>query len=252
MEHNKFNFEFRAAYIEGRLSPEEVRVFEDALVDDEKLLTALKRQMYLEKWAEDFTNEGVDVEDVQAETDEETQQGKSRPLLGLFASKSMRWAAVILLLITTAIILYPILRGNQSVFDQYYITMANETSRGLNEADLDANDPLVQAFSAYDKKDYQRAADLFQQHLNAGPNEVVLFYLAMAQIELGKPEAAETTLTSYLETYANYQEEARWYLALAKIKLGKTDEAKPLLNQLAETGFEYREKANEILVKIQE
>jgi hypothetical protein len=172
--------------------------------------------------------------------------------------------------------------ANFEPFTDYPVT--DGTYRGDNEIDS----LMLTAMSAIKKQEFAKAESQFNQILAANDNREILysreitpldtgivnedskiqysmdviqlkqkrisdnpeigFYLAMAQLEIGKTKYALNTL-KILNTQPNsyrYYEEIRWYLALANLKLHHKGEAKKYLDELVKLEGEYWDKAKEL------
>jgi len=111
---------------------------------------------------------------------------------------------------------------------------------------------IKEALLLYDKKDYSKAAILFEKTLNPLEKNLVLdFYMAISQLKSGNIAKAIDNFyyLSKQDKYI-YAIDSKYYLALAYIKDGKTKEAKKILHQLKKDYNKYSKPANEILRKL--
>lgn len=113
---------------------------------------------------------------------------------------------------------------------------------------------LQKAMQAYNAEEYTEATKLFEQHFRANPlllnGSKIKLYMGIAQ--LGAEEYTKAELS--FETLAHrkdyeFVEAANWYLALAEIKLGKKKEAKAHLQVILESK-EFGEQAKELLKQL--
>ncbi len=91
---------------------------------------------------------------------------------------------------------------------------------------------IAQAYQAYDRHQFSRAAMLLKDLIATDENRLVhLFYLGNCHLALGEWDQAIEVLEE--PAYANFHltEDAKWYLGLAYLGSGDTDNAIPLLKE---------------------
>lgn len=84
-----------------------------------------------------------------------------------------------------------------------------------------------EAFQAYDKGDYQRAAELLEQVQTQPDSDFALLYLGICQLEVGRPEKAIPVLGLIsANSQSASKEVASWFEALGYFKLNMLDKEK--------------------------
>lgn len=112
---------------------------------------------------------------------------------------------------------------------------------------------LTNAMILYDRRAFEEANAALQQIVKSAPSDTARFFLAMTQLALKEPAAAE----KHLQTVAGidtsiYRRQAYWYLALAAIAQHDRKQATAVLDSLIQedaAGF-YGRKAASLLEKI--
>tara|TARA_R110002049_G_scaffold309170_1_gene517849 strand:- start:1202 stop:1939 length:738 start_codon:yes stop_codon:yes gene_type:complete len=110
---------------------------------------------------------------------------------------------------------------------------------------------LKKAEEAYNTQSFNEAKIYFEQILAKDTtNSELLFYKAIAQLELSEYMEAENSLTRLSKGTSVYANEALWYLALSKLKQKEYDSCKMILNTIPASADTYS-KAQK-LVKVLE
>jgi len=93
--------------------------------------------------------------------------------------------------------------------------------------------PLAIGMTAYDRKDYDKAAQQLQQHLTTKPNDVFAqLYLGISHTLNKKTNKAIQVLQPLTLSDGIHTSASKWYLALNYIQIGNINEAKFLLLDL--------------------
>lgn len=223
------------AYLDGTLSPQEVKEFEGRLLRDAELQHELKLQRDTRGLL--ALNRGP-VLKKQLQEIEAAHHKQIRPLW-------QNWyavAAVVIVLIGIGALLWQGTLHNpyESAFEAYpdRITMRQANSDSL----------VNQAMSAYRKGNFDQAIPSLSQLKEMEPDQVTYqFYLGVAQLGAGLAGDAISTLEP-LRSHNLFGEAATWYLALAYGQSGDEAKAQELLQVLTTSqDSPYRDAALELL-----
>lgn len=132
-------------------------------------------------------------------------------------------------------------------FEEYYQPYPN------TEVVITRNTPQsleVEAFSAYDMEDFNKASLLFEQLKGESNAGYIDFYLGQCYLEMGNISQAIASLTLASNTKNDYQSEGTWYLALAQLKAKDEDHAKEALQKLVSQNGYKAEEAAKLLEKL--
>lgn len=161
-------------------------------------------------------------------------------------------AAVLLLFF-----IIPLLNQNSELDKLYaanFTTYSNDyiATDVIYKGDVKIDSILLIAMSAYEKQEFAKAENQFNQILAANENPEIRFYLAMVQLENGQTNEA---LANLQILYAQpgefrYYEQTRWYLALVNLKLHHKADANRYLDELTKLEGVYWDKAKELLNKL--
>ncbi len=252
------------AYLLEEMSPDEKLTFEQEMQTDPSLERDVEamREMHAEiaSWEQDAFLEqlnqireeldanadtsGTDASSQESDSgnEAETSMGDSPPRKGL-----PRWyfavAAAILLLIVP---LYFILRPSPSLFEQYFDPYQDRyTSRAS------ADEEIKQAFSDYNKGQYEESLVHFENYLKVSPSDSqAVFYNGVAHLAAGQPEKAIDQLSTLQQPDFLFFIQAKWYLALAYLQANQTETAKTILESLANSDNSFQQKAGELLEEL--
>ena len=156
----------------------------------------------------------------------------------IYRKYSLRAAAIMLVLCSSAFLYKYLSISSQSLYDRYYSSYELNTSRGAGE-----EQPIVKA---YDAKDWSTVLSLAPVAKNK--DNQIDFLAGMADLELKRYDDAITHFEQIIavNTHAGtdfYQDEAEYYLAISWLAHGKVNEAMPILEKIrANTHHQYHEK----------
>lgn len=217
------------SYLGGRMSESDKVLFEKLLVENPEYQSQL----------DTFRNS--------------TFQPKTEPDSDLSSkAKSIKSSvisiAIAVLIVTVGYFLFTKLSMSpgQKLYTKYYETYPNQvppSSLGGNESEL-----KTEAFQAYDKGDFQKAAALFEQVQTQTDSDYALLYLGICQLELGRPEKAIPVLSLIpANSKTASKEVASWYEGLGYFKLNMLDKGKKSLQITAAKPNPYQDQALAIL-----
>ncbi|HXB91428.1 MAG TPA: hypothetical protein VNU72_04030 [Puia sp.] len=156
----------------------------------------------------------------------------------MFRKYTLRAAALILIISTSASLYKYLSVSSQSLYDRYYSGYDLNTSRGA-----DAAQPIV---NAYDSKDW--TAVLSQAAAVKNKDNQTEFLAGMADLELKKYDDAITHFEEIIAVNSHagsdyYQDEAEYYLAISWLAHKNVNEAMPILEKIrANTHHQYHDK----------
>lgn len=185
----------------------------------------------------------------QVDQDWSTTPTKDTPILSLPFRKVLAVAASLLVLILVYQALMPSTSTPPATlfaenFTPYKMVL-NERSA---QTEASATPNLAEAITAYEQKDFTKAAQIFQT-LSPPTTEKIafLFYQAQAEIALGNASTAIPLLEKIVATKDHlFVEQSRWYLGLAYLQDGQSSAAQEVLAGIEEGAYGY-EEAWEIL-----
>lgn len=134
----------------------------------------------------------------------------------------------------------------QKLYTKYYETYPNQAISGSTEGN--GSGLKAEAFQAYEKGDFQKAAALFEQVQTQADSDYALLYLGICQLELGRPEKAIPVLSLIpANSKTASKEVASWYEGLGYFKLNMLDKGKKSLQITAAKPNPYQAQAQAIL-----
>lgn len=231
-------------YLEGNLSEQERAAFEEKLLHDQ-ILQEQVAEMKLIRAGIKHVSRKAALQKFKAL--EQTLPPVSQSRLNLWYSTWLQ-AAAILLIGLLAYIFWPISVDEQELFATHFEAYPNiimPTVRGKV-----TNDSTIKAlaFRAYDQKQYEDAAVLFNRIENKDVN--ILFYLGNCYLALEQPNKALPLLENVLNNYDVFDEQAEWYLAICFLKLEERERATQALRRVVTRNSAYKDKAQTILDKL--
>ncbi|HEV9035583.1 MAG TPA: hypothetical protein VGQ51_03135 [Puia sp.] len=168
----------------------------------------------------------------------ETSEPTGAVVRSIYRRYSLR-AAALILVITSSAFLYKYLSiSSQSLYDRYYSSFELNTARGAGD-----EQPIVKA---YDAKDWTTVLSLAGT-AKSRDNQTD-FLAGMADLELKRYDDAITHFEEIIavNTHAGtdfYQDEAEYYLAISWLARGNVNEAMPILEKIrADAHHQYHEK----------
>ncbi|UZR98175.1 hypothetical protein [Chondrinema litorale] len=117
----------------------------------------------------------------------------------------------------------------------------------------DENNEMSDAMKAYQNRDYEKAVSLFEQTPATDISTIDNFYWAIALLATDSGNEAIEKLDDLKSENAmpGLAQNIDWYLALANLQVGKLKEAKAILESISENEQHYKNKAaTELLNKL--
>lgn len=239
-----------ARYLEGDMEQEEKQGFEAQLQTDIELQQILREyedihqtlKMQLAPDAQDqqvqqtlqqFNREYFKAEVLPQKTE-----------LKVFSMKPyLKWISVAAVLIIGLLVWAP---WSANLYEQYAISrQMSVAERGIGQ-----EEPLGQAATLFNKKDYAAARKILQRQYMENPNNPLLsYYFSITLIETGQEYEARTVLMKLHEGESVFKYDAAYYVALSFLKEDKNNDALIWLHKIPEGTANYN-KAQELIDRL--
>lgn len=230
-------------YLNGDLSGEELRGFEEQLKADKTLQQRLKtlsdlKEGIVQAGRKDLLNEIKQWEE------------NEMPIARVIPIWKQSWSvgiAAVLVIGITAILLWPLSENNNELFENYFAPYPNVIMPTVRGGEVNDTSTIQKAYRAYDEGNYTEAAQFFESLpvKDAG----ALFYLGNSYLVIHEPEKAIQVLEKLVNEHHQLNEEAKWYLGLAYLHNHQEDKAIPILNEISNQPA-YKVQVSEILNSI--
>lgn len=246
MNHTEKDIELIEKYFDEGLSPYEIEGFERRMKTDDDFRLLVEQEKYI-----------IGAIRIQGLKDElehlrRIEAALPDPVAVSHTNGYRKWyllaAAVIAIIIVARFALMSNLT-TEDLYEENFRPYPNVFQPAVRGERL-AND-RAEAFKAYDKGDYARAATLFTAILNRGDDAESLLLLGNCNLILGNTQAAIANFSRLSSTSAELSLQAKWFLALAHLRNGDERRARPLLNEIAGMNVSYAAKAKEILDELE-
>jgi TolA-binding protein len=137
--------------------------------------------------------------------------------------------------------------NNETIMKKYYKVYEPPASQRSATTGTDTDFTLALEF--YNKRDYERAAALFNKVLGNKPNDMEVVLLnGVSNFEEKKYPEAKQSFGKVIDDKNNlYIDQAQWYLALCYINTNETDKAKQLFKVIVKEGSIYKDNARKII-----
>jgi predicted Zn-dependent protease len=161
------------------------------------------------------------------------------------SSKRIWYIAASIILMLTLGFYFMQTKTAESLYADYYQPAKNIVHPIVRSNDV--NDRKNKAFIAYKKKDYVTAHQLFEGLYKTTLDSELLFYDAIALLEIDSTAKAIEQLKSHQNFEDAVSAKTNWYLALAYLKSNDIPQSKQLLKEIVQVeGYNY-DKAKKIL-----
>ncbi|WP_394748218.1 hypothetical protein [Spongiimicrobium salis] len=240
MERNQELFEKIEAYLEGKLSPKDKRIFEKRIEGDAFLQKEVETHRKMKAALEDT---GAIHFRAKIRSIEEKLKEEERPKR--ISSSWWRIAASFLLVIGVSTILWLQLRPNPDLFQGYYSPYpVEDTMRGTQ------TNILKESLQDYSNGNYNQAIPKIKKLLKEYPEkEIYQLYLGNCFLNMGEEMQALSIFGNFPKD-SPFHEDAQWYLALTHLKLNNIPKTQAVLENLIEYQGVYEKEARSLLQKI--
>lgn len=235
--------EIMDAFLQGHLSKEERRAFEERLAQDPEFRNTFEWHQKMSNAIQEIEfRQTLDKLQSSALQKKEAKIKSWRPLLSIAAS--------IVLLI--------------GLFWVIQLNKKSSFQKQLAQVELDPGLPTLlgttgevafgEGMTAYKLQDFEAAKTYWSPLLLANPsNDTLLFYLAQVDLGTGQNKAAQEKLEQIeAQKESLFREKVNWYLAIAALRLAEPTTAIELLKRIVEREEEKKEEALELLNYLRE
>ncbi len=233
-------------YFDSELSSDELSRFNARIEHDEDFKALFQREKII---IGAIRNQGLIYNLLYLKSVEEKIQGEqSYPI----ASGIKGWyyyaaAAVVALLVAVAFLL-PGNDNTEELFATYFTPYPNVVQPLLRgESPVQER---AKPFRDYEQKNYQAAAEGFNELLATKEEAGILLLLGNSNLMLGKSEEAQENFITLIRNYDEFDLQAKWFLSLSYLKSGDTENARKILKELGEMEVSYASRAKELLEKV--
>lgn len=233
-------------YLNGKMSVREQTEFEDILRKNSNLMNEylLRRDLNNAIAEDDIMDLRDHLEEIINSKPEHTTKQINIRLITSIA------ALFVGLIIVSVIFLNKSTFDNTQTFNKYYQKYPSViNSRSLTE---NHNKLFIESFQAYEQGDYDVAIKKMKQLLiDDGKNNLVLFYLALAEMEQEQWDESEKHFNILVQDSNHiFCEQAHWYLALTYLKKNDIVNSKKILDLIVRENFTMHEDAESLLSDI--
>lgn len=239
---DKFSKQDVISYADGEMEASEIEAFEIALRDDADLQAELKLYKSVKGTLKSkLAPNQADTEfkeTLKQLTQQHFNSAGAKPTAKIFAFSKIWYAAAILVI--GLLVWAP---WNKNLYNQYADTeMISFAERGNNDqADLQS------ATDAFNAGKFEEAEKILAPLVTEDPaNDMLRYYLGVAQLEEGSVETARKNLSIVAAKESLLKYDATFYMALSYLKDKNKDECKVWLNKIPEDASSY-DKAQELL-----
>jgi tetratricopeptide (TPR) repeat protein len=253
MDSQRQQMEWIGKYLENRMEPGELEVFERMLredvsfrelVNDTKLLISGIQSSARDSMKEEIRNW------------ESGQPDLSQLPKRLTSNKALRigWMSLAAAACLTAFLYFGALRTSpderaaNTLFSDYYDGAYQNVVALTFRSDARVITAHQEAFAAYDLDDYRKASKLFSEIPQQ--SDTVLFYLGNSWMALKEYQKAGDCFRSAIEKGGFMVDQSRWYLSLSLLKSGHQKEAEPIFRELSAYPNFYQSKAKQIAARL--
>ena len=233
-------------YFDSELSTEEMTRFSARLQDDEIFRSLVEREKII---IGAIRNQGLlDNLHYLKSVEEKIQGNHAHPSFTSVRTWYYYAAAAVVLLLIAVKMLLPAQQNTDDLFAEYFSPYPNVFEPTVRGTDITTK--RTEAFQAYEKKNYQQAAVLFNELLAAKKESEILFLLGNTNLMLGQVTEAQENFVTLINEFDDMDVQAKWYLSLCYLKSDDRENARKMLKELGETEISYASKAKELLEKV--
>lgn len=248
---DEMNFDRIEDFLDGDLNQEQLKEFEQDLLDD----SDLQMELDLHKGIDEAIVES-DIMDLRSKLEAiETPPTPSQKRKFKFLTSWNIAAASLALLIGLGSLMF-ILNdksnySNDKIFSNYY--KPYNVVVNTRSSDATADHILMNAVNSYESKDYRTALTLFKKILDKDSTNITSnFYSGISNIEINEYSKANKNFTRVIKHKNNlFIEQSEWYLGFCYLMTNEKDKAVNQFHTIANGNSFYKTKAQEILNKLE-
>lgn len=246
-------------FLDGKMTPEEKREFEQRLNLDQSLKEMMNDMNVLLDGIKASASKSTKEEKLErlrffAEINdiEKNAANLETParVVPLYRSPWL-WSAAASIVLVTTIAIYFV--GERTPLNEKLYTAYFQPFDSPGGSAVRGGPPKItlkaQAYQAYDSGNYAAAAQLFEQLVKDNDDAIAQMCLGNTYLEQGKTAKAEKVFTDMLAKQNDLLTPAKWYLALTYLKENKLERAKAALWEVSKSST-YGEKAQQLLKKL--
>ena len=248
MNHSEADIALVEKYFDSELNDAELKNFTLRMESDENFKSLVEQEKVL---ISAIRYEGA-VSSLKYLEDLELKLQKETPIL--LSSGSTKWyyyaaAAAVGIIVVAAVFMNTFKDRPDELFQAYFTPYPNmfEPTTRSNES---VDSKRKEAFQAYERGDYQKAAALFKDLLSDNKEAGMMLLLGNSNLILGHVDEAKENFITLNKDFDELDMQAKWYLSLCYLKSGETEKARAILNELGDTEVSYATKARELLEKV--
>ena len=248
MNHSEADIALVEKYFDSELNDAELKNFTLRMESDENFKSLVEQEKVL---ISAIRYEGA-VSSLKYLEDLELKLQKETPIL--LSSGSTKWyyyaaAAAVGIIVVAAVFMNTFKDRPDELFQAYFTPYPNmfEPTTRSNES---VDSKRKEAFRAYERGDYQKAAALFKDLLSDNKEAGMMLLLGNSNLILGHVDEAKENFITLNKDFDELDIQAKWYLSLCYLKSGETERARAILKELGDTEVSYATKARELLEKV--
>jgi tetratricopeptide (TPR) repeat protein len=256
------DFDIIERYLEGELHGEELEEFESRIISDPEFASEVKLHRDLEDFLRkksDYIKKREQLEKIYQEVivqKRKTTEASDKPAKSHYIKLYYKIAAVIVLLIGVATLLFFILRPtkNEKLYAQYFKPLEGGYITRSIEVNPKPEDKYHMALDQYNDGHYEKSWKMFKELCNVDSIKMdALLYGGISAMEINNYKDAISSFKYILKANKRfYDDEANWYIALCYLKIPDIDKAKDLLSKISKSNSFYKENAATILKELNE
>jgi hypothetical protein len=238
---NRQTNEILIDYLDNRLSPEEKSRIEHLIQQDDVMATELQYlKLAMDTVRLNSIGEKVAAERKSVETIQNRQHSAGKALVRNMYTKTLRIAAILVILLGSAILYKYLSVTNRSMFEKQFTPYDLSNTRGAEIRDAESE--------AYRNKNWNEVISDF--NLENRKTNKSRFLAAMAQMQLNQFREAEgifEDILNHQQEDNSFREETEYYLSLAYMMDHQVNKSMALLNKIkGDTSHTYYPLASRI------
>jgi tetratricopeptide (TPR) repeat protein len=230
-------------YLDGKLSGEALKEFEDALESDEELSQEIASLLHTEAGLRAAGYDSLKAEVQQWEqTFKLKKRGSAYLLLAIAASISLIVVVSIFVLLNNQV-------SSEQLFAKHFgpyedlILIRGDAGEELPQV-------LINGMQAYNQQRYDEASVLLDQYVNTHEtkDKLPLLYLGISQMMAGQSQEAEANFNRAMSD-SRLRQQSEWYLALLLLKTNRQSDALVLFSKISSYPSHYKKMEASLIVR---
>ncbi len=234
-------------FLLGTLTPEERDQFNDLQENNISFRNdiTLIKDLKIVSGAEDRDNLRESIANFESKI-----SAKETKIIPLIDYKKWIIAASILIIasISGILVFNPFATNTAKLYAENFEPYKNVVSPIVRGGNNDSEETI--AFTSYEQKNYEVAADQFESLFSVSKRPYYLLYQANALLAANRAKEAIPILEKHITLKGQLSERGRWYLALAYLKENKKEEAIVTLKEIIHNGIFKKGAATQLLKEL--